>query len=177
MKRFTLSGRAFVPVGESTVAHDFRFLELVQKAELNTFSMEEGEAAEDFAKRLMDRLMATGKALDLLACLIVPEPPEGTAPGETWTPELAAETAGWIGALQDPKDKALIHALLAETLVDFFESGLVSLTSSRRSSPGPGETDARSPDGTAAGQGSLPSSQTGTSSAPSGSSDGPSVKH
>lgn len=154
MRRITLGGRAFVSVGESTLAHDIRFVELVAKAGLSAFSLRDGEPAEDFARRLMDQLMATGRALDLLACLMVPEPEEGTAPGSTWTLDLAAETARFLGALTDPGDKGQIHALLAELLRDFFESGLVSLTSSRPSSPGPGEVDGRSLDAMAGGRGS-----------------------
>lgn len=129
-ERHILGGRAFVPIGESTVEHDFTFMGLIRAAGLDRVAIREGESAQDFALRLLQEAIASGKVLEMLGCLLIPE---GTAP-EHWTPRLGAETAAFFGGLTAAADKLTIQALVLSLLIDFFEQGLSSLETSRTSS-------------------------------------------
>jgi len=140
--RYELGGRAFVHVGESTVEHDYHFLALQTAAGLDQFEMQAGESAEVFAERLIRQVIASGKALSLLGCLLVPEPKDpGKRAGEDWTPEKGQETARFLGSLTGEKDKAQVRSLVATLLIDFFQSGLASVrtieTSSNPEKAGP----------------------------------------
>lgn len=134
MDRYILGGRAFVHVGESTVEHDLHFLALKAQARLDSAAMAEGESYAAYAERLLDEILASGRVLPILGCLLVPEPTDGKPPGDSWTPELAKETEDFLRTLKAPADKALIHGLITTVLIDFFQSGLVSLKTSATSS-------------------------------------------
>jgi len=118
----TLGGHTFEVIGESTVEHDLRFMGLVRLAGLDLPSMKEGETPAEFALRLLGEILASGHALSMLGCLLVPE---GTA-SEDWTPDLERETAGFLGRLVQAEDKEKVNRLVISLLVDFFESGLGS---------------------------------------------------
>ena len=155
-EKHTLGGHTFLPLRESTVEQDFRFLALVGRARISDVVMQPGERPEAFARRLLEVTIESGVILDLLGCLLVPEEiaPGDRDPGEVWTPEVGQETARFLGQLHDPKDKAEVRGLVLSLLVSFFESGIVSLWTSRTSSvetiPSPGSSPTR-PDGTAPG--------------------------
>ena len=177
-EKHTLGGRTFLPLRESTVEQDFRFLALVGRARISDVVMQPGERPEAFARRLLDVTIESGVILDLLGCLLVPEElaPQDRDAGEVWTPEVGQETARFLGQLRDPKDKAEVRGLVLSLLVSFFESGIVSLWTSRTSSvetiPGPGSNPAH-PDGMDPGPNSFGSSPQATTTEPSGSSAGP----
>ena len=152
---YKLGGRAFVHVGESTVEHDYTFLSLQTSAGLDNFEMQAGESAEVFAERLIRQVIASGKALPLLGCLLVPEPTDSTKPpGDGWTPEKGQETARFLGSLTSDKDKAQIRSLIATLLIDFFQSGLASVRTIATSSSSEAGPDAKAdaPIDTAVGQ-------------------------
>lgn len=175
--KHTIGGRTFLPLRESTVEQDFRFLALVGRARIDEVVMQPGESPEAFARRLLEVTIESGVILDLLGCLLIPEDiaPQDRDPGEVWTPEVGQETARFLGQLRDPKDKAEVRGLVLSLLVSFFESGIVSLwtstTSSTEAIPEP-ESKQEPRAGTAPGPSSSANSPRGTTTAPSGSSAG-----
>ena len=175
--KHTIGGRTFMPLRESTVEQDLRFLALIKRARIDEVVMQPGESPEAFARRLLEVTIESGVILDLLGCLLVPEDiaPQDRDPGEVWTPEVGQETARFLGQLRDPKDKAEVRGLVLSLLVSFFESGIVSLwtstTSSTEAIPSPKDSQAN-PAGTAPGPSSSRSSPRATTTGPSGSSAG-----
>jgi hypothetical protein len=135
-EKYTLGGRTFLPVTESTVEQDFRFLALVKQARIDEITMAQGESPEDFARRLLETTIENGVILDLLGCLLVPEDraPLDRDPGEAWTKQMGDETARFLGSLRNPRDKAEVRGLVLTLLVSFFDSGIVSLWTSKTSS-------------------------------------------
>lgn len=176
-ERHTIGGRTFLPLRESTVEQDFRFLALVGRARISDVVMQPGERPEAFARRLLEVTIESGVILDLLGCLLIPEElaPGDRDPGEVWTSEMGRETAQFLGQLRDPKDKAEVRGLVLSLLVSFFESGIVSLWTSPTSFaeaipiPAPNQV---SPAGTDSGPSSSGSSPQATTTGPSGSSTG-----
>ena len=69
--------------------------------------------------------------------------------------EIAEETAGFIGRIRKPKEKAKVRSLVLSLLLPFFEKELVSLWTTRTSSDEP------SPDEQTRSRGEEPSSTTG----------------
>ncbi len=140
-----LGGRAFREVKEGTLEHDLRFAGLAARCGFGDIVREDGESADSFAIRILDKALAGLEVLELLACLMVPvdQIGEGQEPGDVWTPALAAETQEFLAALRDPDDKALIRGLVVQLILSFFERGIVSLwTSPRSSKPEPRKRDA-----------------------------------
>lgn len=151
-QKIVLAGRAFVPVGVSTFRHDLEFLRLLRVAGLEDPSMRTGETPEAFAWRVMHALVDTHTLLPMLACLIVPEhlvrePARGwrgfveqlvgverEKRASGWTPEVQAETAAFLGELDEPADKERVYALVMELVFPFLQAGLASWTASPRSS-------------------------------------------
>ncbi len=129
VERQILGGRAFVSVTESTVEHDLYFHGLAGRAGLR-FEKYEHESPEDFAARILEETVQSGKTLELLGCLLVPE--EVSAEG--WTPEDARKTAAFIGQLRGEEDKARVRALILSLLIGFFGCGLASIWTSPKSS-------------------------------------------
>jgi len=176
-QKHTIGGRTFLPLRESTVEQDFRFLALVGRARIDEVVMQPGESPEAFARRLLEVTIESGVILDLLGCLLVPEDiaPQDRDPGEVWTPVVGQETARFLGQLRDPKDKAEVRGLVLSLLVSFFEGGIVSLwtstTSFAEAIPNRRNPNV-APGGTAPGTSSSANSRLGTTTAPSGSSAG-----
>jgi hypothetical protein len=176
-EKHTVGGRTFLPLRESTVEQDFRFLALVGRARIDEVVMQPGERPEAFARRLLEAVIKSGVILDLLGCLLVPEDiaPRDRDPGEVWTSEVGQETARFLGQLRDPKDKAEVRGLVLSLLVSFFERGIVSLwtspTSFAEAIPIP-TPNQMSPAGMAPGPNSSGSSPQATTTGPSGSSAG-----
>ena len=135
-EKYVLGGRVFLPVSESTVEQDFRFLALVKQARVDEITMTQSESPEDFARRLLETTIESGVILDLLGCLLIPEDraPQDRDPGEAWTRQMGDETARFLGGLRTPKDKAEVRGLVLTLLVSFFDSGIVSLWTSKMSS-------------------------------------------
>ncbi len=119
----TLGGRSFIHATETTVRQDQYCFGLIHALGLNAVSLQPGEAAESFARRLLGTCMGSEKVFQLLGGLIVPE----EAGFEGWSPSVAAETALFLSALKSEEDKAQLHGLVASMLVDFFTAGISSL--------------------------------------------------
>lgn len=133
--KIVLGGRAFAPMAAHTVKHDAWMMGHVRRAELDEVVVRAGESAEEFGRRFLGEVMASGKACLLLGGLMVPE--EVGQAG--WTPEVAEETARHVEGLTAAEDKAAVWSLVASMLIAFFESGLASLYRSAASSSEGGE--------------------------------------
>lgn len=130
-ERHVLGGRTFLSVTDSTVEHDLHFHGIAGRAGLR-FWKHEDESVEGFAARILEEMIQSGKALDLLGCLLVPE----EIGVEGWTPEEARKTSAFIGQLRGEEDKARVRALILSLLIGFFGCGLASISTSPRSSSG-----------------------------------------
>jgi hypothetical protein len=128
-EKIILGGRVFVPVTESTVEHDLHFQGLVGRAGLR-LDIGDGESTEEFADRILEESIKSGKTLDLLGCLVVPD----DVGVEGWTPEEAQTTAAFIGQLRGEKDKARVRGLILSLFLNFFRCGLASIWTSESSS-------------------------------------------
>jgi hypothetical protein len=139
---YTLGGRRFRALEESTVEHDQWYMRNVRAAGLDVVELREGESPEDFAHRLLGIALDSGRVNLLIAGMIVPT----DAPGGRWSPALAAATAEFIGRLSVPEDKRQVYGLLASLLASFFGAGLISSVASQLSSDGqPGAMNQKGP--------------------------------
>ena len=136
-ERHTLGGRHFRSATDTTLRQDQYCFGLIHELGLQAVSLQAGEAAESFARRLLGTCLSSEKVFHLLGGLIVPE----ETGSEGWSPTVAAETAHFLMSLTSEEDKARIHGLVASMLVDFFVAGISSLegTSSSSSSAASGE--------------------------------------
>lgn len=165
----TINGRAFRAIGESTLEHDLTTWRIIHEAGLDQPAIREDESPEAFSHRLLSDLIASGKACELLGCLLIPEDTRS----EDWTPASGHETAVFLSRLTRPDDKRRAQNLVVSALIEFFEQGLVSSkTSAIFSQRGPGEP-ASHLTGTDNGERSSASSPDTTTTAPGESSDGP----
>ena len=130
MEKITIGGRTFVQVTNSTIEHDFWLMAHIRGAGLDRIAIEEGEAPDDFAVRLLGEVISSGRIFPILGGLFHPE----KIASIDWTPEVADETVSFLKKVYDPEDKALIQQQVVSLLISFFQSGLASLTISRRSS-------------------------------------------
>ena len=129
-KTLTFGGRSFIALDNPTIERDFWLMREVRAAGLAELVIADGEAAEAFAQRTLDAVIASGKAFLLLGAFLVPE---GTSP-QGWTPALAAETAGFLAKLNDPEDKRQVQVQVLSLLTGFLARGLSSLTTTAASS-------------------------------------------
>jgi hypothetical protein len=135
--RWTFGGRDFESAGVSTIEQDLAYWRAAQAAGLDSIERLKDESWDDYAVRLLNRIIATGQALPLLGCLLMP----ADRSGEVWTPEIGREVQEHLRGLTAEEDKARFRSVLLSTLIDFFESGMGSSRSSRTSlsetHPGP----------------------------------------
>ncbi|MCK4512776.1 hypothetical protein KAW64_13610 [bacterium] len=140
--RHTLGGRTFLTVQETTVKQDLIFLELVKRAGIDEIMVDPAEDISVFSGRLLGALVKNQAVLELLGCLLIPAelvPRRGVLrkfnePEKIWTPELGEETAKFLGSLHTGEDKAKIRSLVLTLVLDFFESGIISLWTTKTSS-------------------------------------------
>jgi len=130
LEKITIGGRAFVPVKNSTIEHDFWLMAHIRGAGLDRIAIEEGEPPEDFAVRLLGEVISSGRIFPILGGLFLPE----KIASIDWTPEVAEETVAFLKKVSDTEDKAQIQRQVISLLISFFQSGLASLTISRKSS-------------------------------------------
>ena len=130
MEKIKIGGQTFVPVKNSTIEHDFWLMAHIRGAGLDRIAIEEVEAPEDFAVRLLGEVINSGRIFPILGGLFLPEKMSSL----DWTPELAEETATFLKKISDPQDKLEIQKQVISLLISFFQSGLVSLRISRKSS-------------------------------------------
>jgi len=130
LEKIKIGGRMFVPVKNSTIEHDFWLMAHIRGAGLDRIAIEEGEPPEDFAVRLLGEVINSGRIFPILGGLFLPEKISSV----DWTPEIADETASFLKKISDSQDKLEIQRQVISLLISFFQSGLVSLTISRKSS-------------------------------------------
>lgn len=129
-EKLSLGGKVYRPAGIGPVKHDLYLMMHARHCGLAGASIREDEAPEDFASRLLDAMITSGRALLILGALLIPD-------GKTvddWTEEMAYETAGALGAITDPAEKKLLYQELLSALLGFFQHGLGSWVASPRSS-------------------------------------------
>jgi len=142
--KIVLAGRAFDAAGPSTIQQDHWMMTRVREAGLLLVEREPDEDPQAYGERMLDALLRSEQGLELLGGLLVP------VGQRRWTPEVALETAAFIGDLSAPEDKARVGALLASLLIPFLMRALASSTSSARPSgaapdaPAPRPESARS---------------------------------
>lgn len=177
MQLHRLGGRAFHAIGESNMAHDLRTMALLREVGIDRVGRGPEETDEGYATRVLLDVVGSGKALDLLGCLLIPEGTDSRA----WTPRLGDDTAAHLAGVSDPREKLQIQALILSALVDFFQLGLASspifATSSGRPEPDDAESEAESPTGASVNGGPSSGPSPGsTTTEPGGSSGGRSGK-
>ena len=127
-------GRRFtsVPPAELSVGQELRYMQLYAKSGLGDLTLQEGEDPRAFALRIVDELTAAGIVLEMLGSLLLPEDKEP----KDWTPEMGKATAAFLSSLTGEENRAAVRAHVLTLVLDFFEAGLISFWSSRRSSAG-----------------------------------------
>src|SRR4051812_27600343 len=115
-ERYKIGGAVYVPVegANLTVEHDDWLLGRLHEAGMTHLEVGENEAAEDWARRVISELAASGRTMLVLAGLVMPEN------ATRWTPALAVESAAAIGAASDPESRSTVHGLLIGSLIGFF---------------------------------------------------------
>ncbi len=131
LKVIELDGRRFVPYFKTSMAHGDWFIPLAMAAGVDKVEIIPDEPVEAYAERMLRAVWPSGKLLDLLGGLLLPE---GLDPRE-WTPAVAADIAKHLRQLVEPDDKEKAHRLLGDMLAGFFRSGSASLKTSPTSSP------------------------------------------
>jgi hypothetical protein len=121
--KIVLGGREFRPSARSTIRHDHWMMSRIRKAGITDIHQEPGEDARSYGLRVLDALLNGDLALELLGGVLVPADAKGP-----WTPEMAAETAAFVGGLEDPEDKRTKDVTLASLLIPFFARELASST-------------------------------------------------
>jgi len=130
LEKIRIGDRTFVPVNNSTIEHDFWLMAHIRGAGLDRIAIGEGEAPDDFAVRLLGEVIDSGRIFPILGGLFLPEKIDSF----DWTPQVAEETAAFLKKISDPHDKLEIQKQVISLLLSFFQSGLVSLRISRKSS-------------------------------------------
>ena len=113
-------GKPFVTITEGTAERDDYVSRLEGQAELRDAKQLPGEKPEDFAQRLLFQLIDADVRFELLGGLLIPK---GMA-DEACTPELAAETAGFLRGASLVEDKAAINTQTLALLADFIARGI-----------------------------------------------------
>lgn len=129
MESIRIMGREFKAVTDSTLEHDVWTGRQLDHAGLRNLILEYGEKPDEFADRILTRLMLDGAVFELLGGLFMPAELEG----RDWTPEMAFET-GRLFAHATGEDKAIVRRQIAGAVEVFLAQGLLSSIRSRRSS-------------------------------------------
>jgi hypothetical protein len=102
----------------------------VRAAGLVSMKLADGENEEEFIRRLASQVWESGKAVEIMAGLLVPSELEDVQ----WTPQLAADMEKFIGNLFEEDDKAKVRQAIGEFLYLFFVIALYSSTTFLKSS-------------------------------------------
>jgi hypothetical protein len=125
-----IGARVFLPVGQSTVLHDRWCTRYLERCGLIGIEPRDREDSGAFARHVTFNVSCSDDGLLLLGGMIAPPGRAGTR----WTPKVARETAKFLGGLSDPRQKAMVNAIAAAVLADFFALGLHSWSGSPMSS-------------------------------------------
>ena len=127
---FELNGRKFAVIECGTVKHDYWLMKQIREAGIESVDFPADRDMVHMVDALIDRVLASGAAMVLLGGLIMPAEMKVTE----WTPAIAAEMTAFLESLTATADKELVRGLVAQAMVGFFRSALVSLRTSRTSS-------------------------------------------
>lgn len=122
-----LGGRAFRPVLDATIEHDYWMMGRIRLAGIDRVVIEDGELPEEFAVRLLRELVNSGEIFAILGGAIMPADRDVC----DWTPEMAADTSTFLKRLTAAEDKQTINSVTASLLAGFFAHGLATLLTSR----------------------------------------------
>jgi hypothetical protein len=136
-KTFQFDGAAYRVLERRTMENDTTCMGLIRSARLDAVILEEGEAAEDFAARMVFKAMTASELYDLLGCLMVP----AAMADLDWTPDIMRSTGAALRKVSDEAEKRQLTSLVLGLVNGFFRGGLLSLRTSRKSlsTPGVGE--------------------------------------
>lgn len=123
-----VGGREFMAVGSTTLRHDLATQRELHRAGLEGMQMTDDEGPQQFALRLVRAACVNGDLPALLGCLLMPR---GSV---RWSPQIAADTAEFLGELEDPDDKKQVQAAISSVLFSFMAAGMLSSTVSTISS-------------------------------------------
>lgn len=126
----TLGGRVFREAKRSTIEHDIWTMDQIRASGLDSVRRDPDEMFEEFGLRLLDVALRSGRALDLIGGLLLPDEVDDL----DWSPELAKETAKFLGRLSSEEDKQQVHVLLGKLVAGFFAAGVLSVGTSPVSS-------------------------------------------
>lgn len=126
MQTITLGGRAFQVLTESTIRFDLHVEATLRANDLHEIEKRNDETPRQFADRLFAEIVATGKALEIVALFLVPV-------GEEWSVEGCGRMAEFLGSLTAAQDKAIVKDLVIQAFMGFFANGLSSIVISRTS--------------------------------------------
>jgi hypothetical protein len=124
-----VGGRKFDAVSKGTMEWDVMLLRLLQGCGLADVTLHQGETAQGLAHRVFRTLLGSGAVFEILGCVLVPA---GTDPLK-WTPEVMATTAAFLKQLSAPDDKQAINSQIVALVTHFFQTGLLSMSTSHRS--------------------------------------------
>jgi len=134
---FTLGGQQYRPIKCSTIEHDFWLMDRVRAAGLDAIALQDDETHEQFAERLLQTIIVSGTAFELLGGFLLRHP-HGDL---DWSPAMATDTANALRKITAPEEKAVIRGIIVGMLLDFFAAGLIVLSSSQKSSIGPNPSE------------------------------------
>jgi hypothetical protein len=130
MQTVVLAGRTLRVLTSANIAHDFWLTRQIRLAGIDQILIDPSQDPAAFVDAILDRLMVSGMAITLLSGLLAPVELEA----KDWTSNTAADMAAFLNALTADADKLVVRGLMAETVLGFFQAGLVSLRTSRTSS-------------------------------------------
>lgn len=129
-EKLSLGGRTYTHIGVGPLRQDLFVMMHARHAGLVGLTIYDHETPEEFAARILDLILCSGRALLILGGLLLPD---GRRP-EDWTEDMAYETAAALGAITDEDGKKAVQQEILSVLLGFFESGLGSWIASGRSS-------------------------------------------
>lgn len=132
MEKVTIAGREFKEVRHSTARHDILTQGQIIAAGLHSLTIEPGEQHDEFMMRVLRTAALKSDIFLLLGHLIMP----ANQQGKEWTPEMAKETAEFLGNVTDQRDKQIVQAQITSALMSFFLNGISFLSHSPNSSSG-----------------------------------------
>jgi|1185.fasta_scaffold41111_2 hypothetical protein len=121
----TIGGRQFKLVKDTNLRHDILTQCIFHDLHRHSSSVQmlEGETPEEFAVRILRKVAQDGEIFLLLGHVLMPAEREG----KEWTPQMAEETAEFLGSVVDDGDKLIVHQHIAAVFIGLFTNGLSSV--------------------------------------------------
>ncbi|HXE90742.1 MAG TPA: hypothetical protein VNK82_07240 [Terriglobales bacterium] len=125
-----IGGRRWRTLERSTLRHDGYMTAKIAAAGLDRISRQGDESPEEFAQRLLQKILLSGAWFDLLGGLVLPD----ELADDQWSEKVAAETAGFLAQVTDAADKQAVREAFRPLLVGFFAAGMGYSARSRTAS-------------------------------------------